>query len=311
MTPDRLIARRTSRHAIILLAALGLVGIAACGGTEPPPEQSHSPGTPAARDDAPGTGHFLDAAGTRHPTGEPARRIVSLVPSATATIRALGAEHLLVGRTDYDVDAWVSEVPSVGGGLEPNLEVLLSLRPDVVIRFEGEQDPRTPRRLDELGIRHVAVRPSSLADIHATTSIVGHLTGRTSAADSLSQSIRKDLAAVATSVAALPRRTVLYTLGGTPPWVAGPGTFVSEILSLAGGDNVFDDLAAPWSAVSPEVVRTRAIDVVLVPRAGVFDRALAPDARIVAIGSLLDIPGPDVAESARRVAALLHDRPSH
>jgi ABC-type Fe3+-hydroxamate transport system substrate-binding protein len=249
---------------------------------------------------------IIDAAGVAHVFEHPARRIVSLVPSATATLRALGAEPLLVGRTDYDTDDWLASIPSVGGGLEPNLEALLALKPDLVIRFEGEQDPRTPARLDEFGIRHVGVRPVSLADIYLTNEIVGAATGRRDQADSLSAAIRAGLEELEERVAHLPRLAVAYVLGGSPPWVAGTDTYISEIVSIAGGDNVFPALRMPYSAISPEELRTRAIDVVLVSDAGAFDESLVPGARIVVIGGVLEVPGPDVVPAAWHVAELMH-----
>jgi iron complex transport system substrate-binding protein len=248
---------------------------------------------------------FLDAAGREHPIAA-ASRIVSLVPSATSTLHALGADRLLVGRTDYDTEPWAAMVPSVGGGLDPNLESLLALQPDLVIRFEGQQDRRTPARLDDFGIAHVAVRPEGLADIFTTIQIVGQVTGRIAGADSLAEVLRNELDEVAASVADRARPRVMYTLGGSPPWVSGPGTFVVDLITLAGGDNVFDDLATPWAAVSPEEVRTRSVEVVLVPDPATFDAGLVPGARIIAVGAMLDLPGPDVASAARRVAELIH-----
>ena len=251
---------------------------------------------------------FVDAAGRRHRLEEPARRIVSLVPSATETLHALGSHHRLVGVTDYDDRPWADTLPSVGGGLEPNLEALLALRPDAVIRFEGEQDPRTPARLDQLGIRHVAVRPVSLDDLYETNRILGALTGRTEAADSLSEAIRSGLQDLSRAVAPLPRKRVAYVLGGSPPWVAGPETYVSEILSLVGGDNVFADLERPYAPVSPEELRSRAVDVVLVGAEGTYDASLTPEARVEAVGESLDAPGPDVVAGAREVAEVVHGR---
>lgn len=257
---------------------------------------------------ATGPNTFLDAAGTAHTFDAPARRIVSLVPSATETLRAIGAGGTLVGRTDYDTEAWLADVPSVGGGLDPNIEVLIALRPDVVIRFEGTQDPRTPARLDELGIRHVAVRPSSLDDIYLTNAIVGRVTGRLDAADSLSAAIRSGLEELRLATNSLPSPTFAYVLGGTPPFVAGPDTYIEELLTILGGRNVFSDLAAPYATVSPEALRARQIDVVLVSGVGPYDESLTPDARIEMIGGVLESPGPGVVEAAWTVAEAMHGR---
>jgi ABC-type Fe3+-hydroxamate transport system substrate-binding protein len=193
----------------------------------------------------------------------------------------------------------------VGGGLEPNLEAILAMQPDLVIRFAGEEDPRTPARLDEFGVQHVAVRPIDLGDVYATNLIVGRAVGRGAAADSLNAVIRRELDGVAESASRYRTLEVVYTLGGSPPWVSGPGTFVDSILSIAGARNVFDDLASPWAPVSPEEFVMREIDVILVPRAGNFDQRLA-SGRIVEVGSLFDLPGPNVADAARALLALLH-----
>ncbi|HET9947331.1 MAG TPA: helical backbone metal receptor [Longimicrobiales bacterium] len=250
----------------------------------------------------------VDASGATVELEAPARRIVSLVPSATATLHAIGAEGALAGRTDYDVELWAAHVPSVGGGLEPSVEKIVALEPDLVVYFLGAQDTRTPARLDRLGIPHLAVRPDRIEDIYETAVLLGEVTGRREAADSLVASIREGLAHVAETVAHLPSVRVAYVLGGEPPWVAGPGTYIDEVLSLAGGDNAFADLDALYAPVSAEQLRSRRIDVVLLAEGSGFDRSLTPSARVETVGPLLDTPGPGVVRAATRVAALLHGR---
>ena len=151
----------TSRRSASRRFAGLLLTVAACTGGEPR----------GASDDAAYT--LVDADGKTVALDGPASRVVSLVPSATATIHALGSDDVLVGRTDFDTASWAAPVPSVGGGLEPSLEAVVALSPDLVIRFAGEQDTRTPARLDELGIHHMAVRPDRLEDIYRTVALVG------------------------------------------------------------------------------------------------------------------------------------------
>lgn len=291
---------------------LGAIGCGAAGDESPPEDSAAGPnGQPI---DAPSPADstsavvLVDAAGVRHVLNGPARRVISLVPSATATLRAIGAEDVLVGRTDFDTEPWIDSLPSVGGGLEPNLEALVALHPDAVIRFAGEQDPRTPARLDELGIRHVAVRPVSLQKLYETNDILGRLVGRGAAADSLSRSIRNGLEALSEAVSGLSRKHVVYMLGGSPPWVSGPDTYIDEILDLVGADNVFDDLGAPYAAVSPEELRARSVDVVLVASERTFDESLTPGARVEVVGDALEVPGPEVVDAAREVAEVIHGR---
>jgi iron complex transport system substrate-binding protein len=260
------------------------------------------------RDATPGEVRLVDAAGAELVLNRPARRVVSLVPSATETLRAMGAADVLVGRTDFDTAPWAAALPSVGGGIEPNLEALVALEPDLIVRFAGEQDPRTPSRLDELGVPHLAVRPDRIEDIYRTARLLGDATGYAAAADALVETIREGLATVGSSVRGLPRVQVAYVLGGTPPWVAGPGTYIDEVVSLAGGDNAFADLGALYSAVSPEELRARDIEVVLLSAGATYDRSLTPGARVEVVGDALEIPGPGVVDAAYRVAELLHGR---
>jgi len=303
--------RRLSRAWLLTLLFAG----AGCTGTDSasdarsgaPSDRTGSSGEVGTEQGA-GTISVRDAADRTVTLDGPARRIVSLVPSVTLTLRELGATELLVGRTDYDKGEWIASLPSVGGGLEPNLESIVALRPDLVIRFAGNQDRRTPARLDDLGITHLAVRPDRVEDVLATVALVGRVTGLDHESDALLGRMREALATVEATVRDLPRRKVAYVLGGTPPWVAGPGTYIHELVQLAGGDNVFGDLGQLYAPVSPEEIRSRPIEVVLVSGVDGFDRALAPRARIQEVDANLEVPGPDLPASALRLAELIHGR---
>ena len=115
---------------------------------------------------------LVDAAGTRHTFEAAPRRIVSLVPSATEALLAMALANRLAGRTDYDRMPELAGLPSVGGGLQPNLEILVSLDLDLVIRFAGDSDLATAERLTELGIPHFAVQPDGIEDV---LTIIGDL----------------------------------------------------------------------------------------------------------------------------------------
>ncbi len=249
---------------------------------------------------------LVDATGLEVTLEEPARRIISLVPSATQTLRALGAIHTVVGRTDFDLENWVLDIPSVGGGLEPNFEDIIALEPDLVVRFAGDQDPQTKSRLDELEIPQIAVRPDRLTDLYSSIILLGKATGTEPAADSIISNIKNDLADLQRWTSGKPKIHTAYILGGSPPWVAGPDTYIDEILVLAGGRNVFSDLGFLYGSVSSEQFRIRKIDVVLISDRSQFDPRLTPGARIEEIGNTLDFPGPNIAEAARHVATILH-----
>jgi cobalamin transport system substrate-binding protein len=236
----------------------------------------------------------------------PARRIVSLVPSATLTLGALGARNTVVARTDFDTVSWAKSLPSVGGGLHPSVEDIVAMHPDLVVRFGGPQDTRTPARLDELGIPQLAIRPDRIEDVLHIVTLLGRVTGMDVAADSLVRALRSGLDSVRQSVGGLPRVRAAYVLGGSPPWVAGPGTYIDQLIRLGGGVNVFDDLGSEYASVSPEELVARHIDVVLTPPGGHLDRSLVPGAAVREVSGALELPGPAVRDAARDVAHLLH-----
>lgn len=251
---------------------------------------------------------FVDASGATVELSSPAGRVVSLVPSATATLRAMGRDDVLVGRTDYDTQPWFAELPSVGGGLEPNLEAIVALRPDLVVRFAGEQDIRTPARLQDLGIAVMAVRPDRVDDIYRTAELLGVAIDDRAAADSLVHAVRRGLAEAQEAVRPLPRQRVAYVLGGSPPWIAGPDTFIGEVIAMMGGDNAFADLEPLYAAVSPEELRSRPVDVVLVSGSSPFDASLVPGARIERVSAEHEIPGPSVVAAAWVIGERIHGR---
>jgi iron complex transport system substrate-binding protein len=288
-----------------LAAALALLG--ACGGAD-------------ARAGAPSAAAITltDDAGHTVTLPRPARRVVSLIPSANETLLALGAGDRLVGRTDFDRGPGLDTLPSVGGGLSPSLERIAALRPDLVIGWETHK-PQVRERLRELGIPVFAVRTEDTTDVFRTVRSLGRLTGRAAAADSLSARLRAELDAVRASVAGLPRPTVFFVVWNDPPMTAGPGTFISQVIGVAGGANVFADAAQPWPTVSMEEVVRRQPDAVVLPtgesgspktdvRAPGWRelKALRGRGPILLPADLVNRPGPRIGEAARALRDALH-----
>jgi iron complex transport system substrate-binding protein len=232
-------------------------------------------------------------------------RIVSLVPSATRTLQALNVTDLMVGRTDYDTMGGIGHLPSVGGGLNPSPEALLLLDPDLVIRFDSQADPATPDVLRDLGLPTLTVRLDHIADVRDMIQKLGSITGSEERAGILVSEMDAALEEVRELVAGRPPRRVAYVLGGNPLWVAGPNTFIQEILVAAGGKNVFSDLEGQYGPVSPEEFLVRDIDVLMAPE-GVEVRVPRAGIPLVRVSPALELPGPDLARAIREVATLLH-----
>ena len=248
---------------------------------------------------------LIDAAGTPHTFVAAPRRIVSLVPSATEALLEMGVADRLVGRTDYDRIPEIAGLPSVGAGLQPNLEILVSLDLDLVIRFAGQSDLATAERLTGLGIPHFAVQPDGIEDVLTIIRDLGRITDAADAAAVVLGEIREALDDVARRVAELPQPRVVYLLGGTPPWVAGPGTYIDELMTLAGGKNVFDDLGPLYAPVSMEALLTRDLDLILLSD-GLTPPSLLAHLPSAVLPPSVEIPGPGLGQAARDIARLIH-----
>lgn len=233
-------------------------------------------------------------------------RVLSLIPAVTQLMVELGARGALVGRTDFDTLAILRALPSVGGGLQPDLERVLTLEPELVIRFEGDQDRVTGPALDQRRIPHIGLRPDRIEDIRAIVREMGQVMGRTAAADSLIAKIDGELDEVRARVAGQQRRRVAYVLGGTPPWVAGPGTFIADLLEVAGGENVFADLGQLYAPVSLEELVARDVDLFLVGRGTVVNSGLRDHAPVIEVSTDVESPGTGLGRSALELARVLH-----
>lgn len=252
---------------------------------------------------------------------KPARRVISLIPSATETLIALGATPQIVGRTRYDVAAEVAKLPSVGGGLDPSVETIVSLHPDLVIASESDKRQQIRQKLIAAGIAVFVLRTQDTTDIFRGMANLGRLTGRDSTARAVATSVRGELEVVRRRVAGRPTPTVFYVVYSDPPMTAGPATFIGQLLDLAGGRSIFADLRQNWPTVAMEEIVRRDPDVVIVPvgefKANAIDgfRGLAGwrelravrEGRVVTVpADLANRPGPGIGKAAQLLSAAIH-----
>ncbi|MEX0856206.1 MAG: helical backbone metal receptor [Gemmatimonadota bacterium] len=248
---------------------------------------------------------LVDDSGREVRIAAPPDRILSLVPSATPILMALGRTEWLVGRTDFDRDSALAHLPSVGGGLGASVERIVSLRPRLVIRFDAGSDPATPGQLDAAGIPHLAIRPDGIEDVLRIIELLGVAVAREAAADSLRTSLVGELATVAEEVAGRPRPRVAILLGGNPPLVAGGDTFLHELTELAGGTNVLADAGTLYAPMSVEAILQRSPDILLLSEGSAPPRGLE-GIPVRSLPLAVQIPGLDLGSSARLLADLLH-----
>jgi len=206
---------------------------------------------------------LTDVSGHRTALAAPARRIVSLVPATTELLFALGAGDRLVGRTRWcDYPPAAAAVRSVGDGMQPSVEAILALEPDLVLAYRSGGNRDAVDRLRQLGIPTVELATDRLEDLAPSVSLLGTATGRSAAADSLVGAVRRQLAAATVT---RERPPTVFILTWTQPAITlGAGSFLSEIVERAGAGNLFADDARPSFVVSIETVVARDPDFVLV-----------------------------------------------
>jgi len=195
----------------------------------------------------------------------PAERIISLAPSLTELLFALGAAAQIVGRTDWaDFPAEVVGIRSVGDGLSPNVEMIVASQPDLVLFYASPSNDVAIAQLERAGVATASLKTDDLADFMRATRLVGRLSGHEAQADSLVSWLETEMSTLWESRQQSARRSVLILAWDNPPIAVGGGSFLSEIVELAGARNLFADTDRPSLTVSIEAVAERNPDVVLV-----------------------------------------------
>lgn len=255
------------------------------------------------------------------PPAAPPRRIVTLAPSLTDVVVALGHADRVVGVTRYDDAPEVARAARVGGFLDPNPEAILALDPDLVLWVTDGGALPAIRELAELArARHgrpfpiLAVPVVSVADVLAAARIVGDALGDPAGGARLARDLDAAVARVRARAAGLPRRRVLFVVGREPLVVAGPGSFPDALVRIAGGENVVGG-ARPWPvwplekavAADPDLVVDAAVNE---PAEGIRALAAIPAVRRGAVVRLPDDdalrPGPRMVHGLERLLAAIH-----
>lgn len=194
-------------------------------------------------------------------------RIVTISPNTAEIICELGACSSIVGVDKFCVfPKELDPRPKVGGLFDPDLERIVSLKPDlVVVRGRCESLENLCR---EMSIAFYPDKTERLADIERTILELGQLLDRKSDAERVAERFRAKVEALRKLTPPSPRPRVLVTVSRRPDELSniltsGKGTFLDELVSLAGGENVFGDVEAPWPQISPEAILTRRPDVIL------------------------------------------------
>ncbi len=235
----------------------------------------------------------MDDAGRTVTLAAPARRVVSLLPSFTELLFAMGAGDRLVGRTAWcDYPPAALAVPSVGDGMPPNVEAVAARRPDLVLLYHSGANVTAAQQLAGLGIPAVLLHLDRLEDLGPAARLIGRLVGRVTQAESLALTMDS----LAAQPPAPSPQSLVFVVWDNPPIVIGHGSYLDRLAALAGARNVFEDVAAPSAQVSLETIAARDPDWV-----AVLSDSAAPPAfaarrewravRAVRGGRFLNLPG--------------------
>ena len=203
-------------------------------------------------------------------------KIISLAPSTTEIVFALGLDDRVVAVSNYcdypyNFSAWIAagNMSSIGDFSNPNMEVIASLEADLIIATGGVQGP-TIGTLRDLGYNVLVLNPASIDGVLQNIELIGNATGKNAEAATVIANINSRIDAVVNTVAGASKPKVYYEVWYDPTslWTAGSKAWQNELIEKAGGVNIFDDQDIDYFQSSAEAVIERNPDVILLPEEG-------------------------------------------
>src|ERR1700738_2986491 len=277
--------------------------------------QSHAAEGSSARE-------FVDETGRTVRVPQSIKRVVSLAPSLTETVYALGLQDRLVGDTDYcDYPPDAQKKTKVGGGINPSIETIASLHPDLVLATKNFNRLETVETLKGLGIPSYTTEPHTVRDIISSTEKIAELMGAPEAGKSVAEDMQKRLSALQEKLEGTPPRRVLYVVWSDPLISIGKDTFIADALRLAGAASIVDS-AQSWPQMNLEEIVKMQPDYLVF--ASSHSESLARDFDVLArrpgwrlldavrnrrfaiISDAVDRPAPRIVSAIEELARQLH-----
>ena len=249
------------------------------------------------------------------------KRVVSMLPSYTETLCAIGACGTLVGVDRYsDFPAQVRDLPNLGGTLsETNIEALVALEPDLVLVSESGDLAQTLR---DLGLKVHAGSPQTFEETFSYFERMGEMMNREAQAQALIAATRRDIQEVESRTQGLDAPSVYYEIDATP-YSVGPDSFIGTLIQKAGGDNIVSAEQGEFPQLEPEYIVAQNPEIVilgnapsgesmetLAARPGFGNLTAMQEGRVVELNeeqvNIMNRPGPRIAQAAKLLASIFH-----
>jgi len=264
---------------------------------------------------------FVDDLGRKVYFAKAPVRIVSLAPSITEILFAIGSSEQIVGVTEFcDYPAEAKQKPKVGYS-RPNIESILALQPDLVMAPRAFLRADLLAKFEQLKIPTFIVDPESFEEIPIRIQTIGRILDRSASADAVAMAMRERIAWIRSKTESLSRVRVLYVLNSQPLITVGPGSYIQQIIGLAGGSNVAAHATVPYPHLNMEAVLKEDPEIIVFPTGKaegipsgeqqLWQRWTSLSAikqgRLHRIPSdLLNRPGPRIVEGLEQLARIIH-----
>lgn len=303
---------------VVALAALSLAFGCGAPSSSGPEETSRSQASGTT------SGYPLtveDSVGREVTIEEEPDRIASMAPSVTETLFAVGAGEKVVGVTTADLyPKEVTEIETVGDFQQVNIEKVLQLETDVLfVSFDSSTRERAEELEDQTNAEVVVVNPGTMEEVLASMELVGRAAGEPERGRELEQKMRSDLKEITDAVAGEPEPSVFYEVYGDPLQTVGPGSFIHDAITLAGGNNIAADTNKGYPTYSAETVIQKDPQYYLVgslsgetpesvaERPGYAELTAVAEDRVLTVNDdLISRPGPRITDGVRQIAEKIH-----
>lgn len=264
---------------------------------------------------------FIDDAGRKLYVAKPPARVVSLAPSITEMLFALGLDEQIVGVTEFCNFPEAAKAKSKVGYANPNLESLIALRPELIVAPREFHRANVLAKLEELKIPVLLLDATSVESIFSHLHTLGRIFDRSTAAHAMTLAMRNRMAELVARTESLARVRVLYVINSQPLITVGPGSYIHQMIGLAGGLNIASEATAPYPRLTMETVLKEDPEILLFPRGSVEtvprseQEAWRRWATVTAVrenrlrdvsADALNRPGPRVMEGLEALARAIH-----